>query len=261
MTAAERYCANDSALGGGPEADEAAGEMERRLLEQLPQVRTIARRIHDRLPRHVPLDDLVQAGIVGLMDAVHKYDPGKHVPLPAYAKFRIRGAILDSLRDLDWSPRELRRQARRMEDALHRLNAELGRPATEEELAAALGVELKELQQLLGELRGLQIGSLDEPAEDDRPAAEAPAERGEAPGDPFTACLDGEMRNLLAGAIAALPEREQQVLSLYYFEELTMKEVGAVLGVGESRICQIHSAALVRLRAHLRPARGAGACA
>lgn len=254
MTAAERYCVNDATLDGGLEPGSQAAEIERRLMEQLPQVQTIARRIHDRLPPHVPLDDLVQAGIVGLIDAVHKYDPGKHVPLPAYAKFRIRGAILDSLRDLDWSPRELRRKSRRIEDAHQKLGTELGRPATEEELAAALGMSLAELQHVLGDLRGLQIGSLDEPAEEGWPAEEA-AVAGEPFSDPFTACLDGEMRGLLAQAIAALPEREQQVLSLYYFEELTMKEVGAVLGVGESRICQIHSTAMVRLRSQLRPAR------
>lgn len=256
MTAAERYYANDAALDSmEPGSD--ASEIERRLFEQLPQVKTIARRIHDRLPPHVPLDDLVQAGIVGLMDAVHKFDPRKNVPLPAYAKFRIRGAILDSLRELDWSPRELRRKSRRIEDAHRKLSAGLGRPATDEEVAAELGVTLDQFQQLLGELRGLQLGSLDEPAGEDGPADWAPAAGTEPFADPFAACFDGEMKELLADAIAGLPPREQQVLSLYYFEELTMKEVGAVLGVGESRICQIHAAAMVRLRARLRPSRAA----
>ncbi len=263
MTAADSYYASDTALSAGLEPGGEAAEMERRLLEQLPQVKVIARRIHDRLPPHVPLDDLVQAGIVGLMDAVYKYDPGKKVPLPAYAKFRIRGAILDSLRDLDWSPRQLRRKSRRIEDAHRKLHAELGRPATDEELAAALELPLEELQQVMGQLRGLQITSFDEPSGADDEATEpGPGANQPAPfADPYSACLRTEMQTLLAAGIAELPEREQQVLSLYYYDELTMKEVGAVLGVGESRVCQIHSAALVRLRSRLRRPQPAAAAA
>ncbi len=255
MSAAGRYYASEAALGADPEAGAQAAEIERRLMEQLPQVKVIARRIHDRLPPHVPLEDLVQAGIVGLMDAVHRFDPGKNVPLPAYAKFRIRGAILDSLRELDWSPRELRRKSRRLEEAHRQLHAQLGRPASDEELAAALALSLEELQQVMGDLRGLHLTSLDEPGGGEDAPGSASAAGGPFD-DPFTACLGSERKALLTQAIALLPPREQQVLALYYFEELTMKEVGAVLGVGESRVCQIHSAALVRLRARLRPAAG-----
>jgi len=230
-----------------------AGDQERLLLEQLPQVRYIARRIHDRLPAHIPFDDLVQAGILGLMEALHKFDPSKHVELKTYAKHRIQGAILDSLRDLDWSPRPLRRKARQLEQAHQRLRARFGRPATEPELAIELGLELKELQHLLGDLRGLDLGSLqDEFTESghERDTLAAPTQG--LVQEPYARCLEGELRELLTRAVSELQPRERQVLALYYFEELTMKEVGAVLGVGEARVSQIHSAALVRLRARMR---------
>src|SRR5215471_8034127 len=135
-------------------------ERQRLLTEQLPQVRYIARRIHERLPQHVPFEDLVHAGVIGLIDALQKFDQGKHVQFGSYAKFRIRGAILDSLREMDWSPRELRRKARQVEEALHQLRSELGRNPSEQELAAALRVDLHQLQVLLGEIDGLEVGSL-----------------------------------------------------------------------------------------------------
>jgi RNA polymerase sigma factor for flagellar operon FliA len=228
-------------------------DQERLLLEQLPQVRYIARRIHDRLPSHVLLDDLVQAGILGLIEALHKYDPSKNVELKTYAKHRIQGAILDSLRDLDWSPRPLRRKARQLEQAHQRLRARLGRAATEPELAVELGIELKELQHLLGDLRGLDLGSLQDEFNESGQGRESLVANPEGTDqEPFSRCLKGELREFLARAVGELQPRERQVLSLYYFEELTMKEVGAVLGVGEARVSQIHSAALVRLRARMR---------
>ncbi len=230
-----------------------AGDQERLLMEQLPQVRYIARRIHDRLPSHIPFDDLVQAGVLGLIEALHKFDPGKNVELKTYAKHRIQGAILDSLRDLDWSPRPLRKKARQLEQAHQRLRAQFGRPATEPELAIELGMELKELQHLLGDLRGLDLGSLqDEFTESgqERESLAAPTQGLEQ--EPYEQCLKGELREILSCAVGELQPRERQVLSLYYFEELTMKEVGAVLGIGEARVSQIHSAALVRLRARMR---------
>jgi RNA polymerase sigma factor for flagellar operon FliA len=135
-------------------------ERERLLVEQLPQVRYIARRIHDRLPRHVPLEDLVHAGVLGLIDALQKFDHSKHVLFGSYAKFRIRGAILDSLREMDWSPRDLRRKARRLEEAHNTLRSSLGRDPSEAELAAELGITLLGLQLLVGEISGLEVGSL-----------------------------------------------------------------------------------------------------
>ena len=224
-------------------------ERERLLMEQLPQVRYIARRIHDRLPRHVLLEDMVHAGVVGLIDALQKFDGSKHVQFGSYAKFRIRGAILDSLREMDWSPRDLRRKARRLEEAHNTLRSSLGRDPSEPELAAELGIDLRGLQLLLGEISGLEIGSL---------RVESPRDGQEEdlceylPDDseetPLFLCLRSEMKQLLARAIADLPEKERQVLALYYYEELTMKEVGIILGVGESRVSQIHSMAVIRLR-------------
>ncbi len=238
-----------------------AAEQERLLLEQLPQVYFIARRIREKLPQHVALEDLVHAGVLGLMDAVRKYDVAKNVQLKSYAKFRIRGAILDSLRELDWSPRELRRKGRRLEEAQNKLRTLLGRTPSEDELARELGMELLDFQHLLASLRGLDLGSLrNDLNEDGREEDIANLVPTDPDDDPFHQCLRGEMKQLLAQAISELPEKERQVLSLYYFEEATMKEVGAALGVGESRVSQIHSAALVHIRARLRefmPERGA----
>lgn len=238
----------ESAYGGPLNENDA----EQLVAEQLPQVRYIARRIHERLPQHVQLEDLVHAGVLGLIDAVHKFDQAKNVQFKSYAKFRIRGAILDSLRELDWSPRDLRRKARRIEEATSRLNARLGRSATEPEIAEELEMGLEEFQQVIGELDGLDLGSLQ---------VESPSDGHEddlceyLPGDPerspYYLCLRSEIKNKIAEAVSELNEKEQQVLSLYYYEELTMKEVGAVLGVGESRVSQIHTLALVRLRSKL----------
>jgi RNA polymerase sigma factor FliA len=227
-------------------------ERERILLEQLPQVRYLARRIHERLPRHVPLEDLVHAGVVGLIDALNKFDRSKHVQFGSYAKFRIRGAILDSLREMDWGPRELRRKARRVEEAHRKLSLELSRAPTENEMAAELGLNLKDFQHLLGELDSLEVGSLHVESPWDGKEEDLCDYLPNAPDDtPFFRCLRSEMKELLARVIAELPHKEQQVLALYYFEELTMKEVGAVLGIGESRVSQIHSLAVVRLRSRL----------
>ena len=238
---------------------EPVGEMtDELLLEQLPQVKYIARRIHERLPQHVPFDDLLHAGIVGLIDAVHKFNPDKKVRFASYAKFRIRGAILDSLRDMDWSPRDLRRKARRLETITQKLQTELGRSASEPELALAMGMTLEEFQHLLDEIRGLEVGSLQIVSlEDGRETDLGQSLPGPANQDPLFLCMQGERRQMLADAIAELPPREQQVLALYYQEELTMKEVGAVLGVGESRVSQIHSMAVARLRASLESAQQA----
>lgn len=227
-------------------------QREKLVLEHLPQVQYIARRIHDRLPRQVLLDDLVHAGILGLMDAVRKYDPSKNVQLKHYAEFRIRGAILDSLRQIDWSPRTLRRQARRLEQAILDCKARLGRDPSEPEIAAELNVTLESLQHLLGDLRGLDIGSLQSDAHDGGGEEMVQPRAGAQEEDPFRQTLHTEMAHLLEKAIGELPEREREVLALYHFEELTMKEVGAVLKIGESRVSQIHTAAILRLRVRMR---------
>ncbi|MGB2623388.1 MAG: FliA/WhiG family RNA polymerase sigma factor [Candidatus Acidiferrum sp.] len=227
-------------------------ERERLLTENLPEVRYIARRMHDRLPSHVQFDDLVHAGIIGLIDAVDKFDPGKNVQLKSYARFRIRGAILDSLRQLDWSPRNLRRQARRIEEARRDLAALLGHTPSQPELAARLGLELEEYQRLLGELRGLDLSSLHGQSDDtgSEELSSGVALRPEE--DPFGVTLRAEMRTLLSQAIDELEQKERQVLALYYLQELTMKKVGMIMNIGESRVSQIHTAALIGLRARLK---------
>ncbi|MCU1305560.1 MAG: fliA [Acidobacteriaceae bacterium] len=229
-----------------------AAERESVLLEQLPQVKFIARRIHDRLPKHVELDDLINAGVIGLIDAMKKYDPAKKVLFKSYAQFRIRGAILDSLREMDWSPRILRKKARRIEEAHRKLSSELGRGATEQEIATELGMQLNEYQVLLGELRGLNLESIQGDSEEDGAEEELndhiPDDRQE---DAFSLCLKSERKALLTKAIGELGERDRQVLALYYFEELTMKEIGVVMGVVESRVSQMHTSAVIQLRAKL----------
>ncbi len=191
-------------------------------------------------------------GVLGLIDALHKFDHNKHVQFGSYAKFRIRGAILDSLREMDWSPRDLRRKSRRLEEAHSKLRGALGRNPSEPELAAELGIDLRDLQQLLGEIDGLEVGSLRVQSPRDGKEEDLGEELPDhAEETPLALCLRAEMRDLLARAIEELPPKERQVLALYYYEELTMKEVGAALGVGESRVSQIHSMAVVRLRARL----------
>ncbi len=232
-------------------------ERQHLLSEQLPQVRYIARRIHERLPKHVPFEDLVHAGVVGLIDALDKFDVRKRVQFGSYAKFRIRGAILDSLRELDWSPRDLRRQARILRETHDRLRLTLGRHPSEPELAREMDIPLEQLQKLLGDINTLDIASLRTISprngkEED--LAECVSDDRE--GSPLTQYLNSEMKEIVARSIQELPERERQVLSLYYFEELTMKEIGALMGVGESRVSQIHSMAVSRLRAHISASTG-----
>jgi len=188
----------------------------------------------------------------GLIDALGKFDQSKHVQFSSYAKFRIRGAILDSLRELDWSPRELRRKGRMVEQAHSTLAGTLGRAPNESEIAHEMGLELKELQSLLAELDGLELGSLRVESPRDGKEEDLTDRVSGAPDEtPFFFCLRTEMKKLLAQAIRELAEKEQRVLSLYYYDELTMREVGEVLGIGESRVSQIHSLAMVRLRSRL----------
>ncbi len=236
-----------------------AHEREQLLMEHLPTVRYLARRIHERLPQHVELDDLVSAGVVGLIDAFGKFDHGKKVQFKSYAQFRIRGAILDSLRTLDWSPRELRRKGRAVEEAVRGLTQKLGRAPAEQEIAGAMELSLTDFQTLLGELKGLEIGSLHMERSEDSGDEELAYIPGAPEDDPLFRCLKGEMKQRLIDAIEELPEKERMVLTLYYYEELTMKEIGLTLGVVESRVSQIHSSAVVRLRVALAGLRPPGA--
>ena len=247
--------------GSGLEAETATGgdsatERDLLLMEHLPTVRYLARRIHERLPQHVELDDLVSAGVVGLIDAFSKFDHTKKVQFKSYAQFRIRGAILDSLRTLDWSPRELRRKGRAVEEAMRAVTQRVGRAPSEQEIAKEMELGLEEYQQLLGDLKGLEIGSLHMERSEDSGDEELAYIPGSPEEDPLFRCLKGELKQHLADAIDDLPEKERMVLTLYYYEELTMKEIGLTLGVVESRVSQIHSSAVLRLRTALADLRG-----
>ena len=226
-------------------------EQEKLMVEHLPIVRFIARRIHERLPQHVPIEDLYSAGVVGLLDAFGKFDPSKQVQFRSYAQFRIRGAILDSLRTLDWSPRELRRKGRAIEQAIQTLTAQFGRAPNDLEIAQQLNIDLAAYQQLLGELKGLEIGTLHSERSEDSGEEELVYLPNRPEDDPLFRFLHGELRERLSAAIGELPERERLVMTLYYYEETTMKEIGLILGVVESRISQIHASAVLHLRARL----------
>jgi RNA polymerase sigma factor FliA len=231
------------------------------ILEQLPQVYHIAARIHERLPKHVPLEDLVQEGVLGLMAALSSYDSKHQAQFQTYAQFRIRGAILDSLRKLDWASRPLRAKGRKITNTISELLAALGRQPTEQEIADRMGMPLAKLQKLVADLDGLTVLGQEsfapyDPAETHDLIESAPSNGDD---DPFDRCLRGEMQGQLASSVARLSEREQLLLSLYYREELTMREVAEVIGVKQSRASQIHSMILFKLRASLGQIQGPSA--
>lgn len=228
-------------------------ERDRLLMENLPQVHYIAKRIHDRLPPHVPLEDLVNAGIVGLLEAIQNFDPSRGAQVKTYAELRIHGAILDSLREMDWSPRALRRKGRQLEESHSRLRQTFERSPSEQELAEDMHISLKALRALLCDLRGLNLGSIQAMQQEDGGSDQVFKYMPNAPDeDPYYMCLQSEMKTCLTEAVDELPEREKQMLALYYKEDLTMKEVGAVLGIGEGRVSQLHSAAMARLRVRMQ---------
>jgi len=228
-------------------------ERDRLIMEELPQVHYIAARIRERLPQNVAFEDLVNAGVLGLIEAINNYDPSKSVQFKTFAKFRIRGAIVDSLRELDWGSRLLRRKGREIDEASARLELQLGRQPTEQEIADELKIELKELYDLLFKLDGLFMVSQQVSAAYDRSETHDLIENARSQSDDsFDICLRGETSEHLAEAIAKLDERSQRILSLYYREELTMKEIALVLEIAESRVSQLHSAALLKLRTGLQ---------
>jgi RNA polymerase sigma factor FliA len=247
----EAPAATPPIASGQQPGDLLTAEQEKLMIEHLPIVRFIARRIHERLPQHVPIEDLYSAGVVGLLDAFGKFDPSKQVQFRSYAQFRIRGAILDNLRTLDWSPRELRRKGRAIEQAIQTLTAQFGRAPSDLEIAAQMHIDLATYQQLLGELKGLEIGTLHSERSEDSGEEELVYLPNRPEDDPLFRYLHAEMRERLIEAIGDLPERERLVMTLYYYEETTMKEIGIILGVVESRISQIHASAVLHLRARL----------
>lgn len=221
------------------------------IVDYMPLVRSVARRMHRGLPQHVELDDLISAGTVGLLDAVSRYQPGRDASFKGYAQVRIRGAILDSMRELDWGTRELRRRGRDIQKAISNCERQLGRAPEEEEIAAEMKLSVGALRESLGELHQLEVGSLNVECgpESDEQEISFVADPSE-PGALFH-CLRGELRQRLAEAIDELPERERLIITLSYYEELTLKEIGAVLGVVESRVSQLRSSAVLRLRTAL----------
>ncbi len=225
------------------------------IVQQLPEVYYIAARIRERLPRQIDLEDLVSAGVLGLIDACRKYDGTKNVQFTTFARFRIRGAILDSLRELDWGSRTLRKKSRLIADCTAELKQTLGRQPTEAELATALAITPKQLQKTISEIEGLQIfsqkstGSPKSNSENNLDLIESAPDRTDT--GPFQQFLENERKEQLESAIADLTEREQLILSLYYRDELTMKEIASVIGAATSRVSQIHAAALQKLKSSL----------
>jgi len=223
-------------------------ERERLILEHLPQVRLVARKIHERLPESVCLDDLLSAGVVGLIQAIDNFDPAQNVKLKTFAEFRIRGAILDSLRETDWAPRLKRRQAREFEAAISRLEQRLGRVPEEAEIAAELKLPVDEYRQKLTEFEGLNVGELEFVRdEEDQPLllkyTASPEEDS-----PLVTLERHELERLIASAIDRIPKVEKTVLSLYFYEELTLREIAEIMGIHLSRVSQIKSQAVLRLR-------------
>jgi RNA polymerase sigma factor FliA len=220
------------------------------ILEHLPLVTAIAAHVQRSLPVHTELDDLVHAGVMGLFDAATKYQDDKEVAFPAYAKHRIKGAILDSLRQLDWASRDLRKRHKQMEATTRELTAKLGRTPTQDELAAAMGLSAQRWQSLMVDFRNLGLAATQLRATDreDQPLNDAPAAPTDRPDEIFAR---SEMRERLSSAIKTLPERYQQVVTLYYDRDLSMKEIGGILGVNESRVSQIHKCALQRMQSVL----------
>lgn len=242
------YATTAGQPGAANRADQIGGATREALIEaHLAQVRLVADRLLPKLPPSVDRDDLIGAGVLGLLDAVNRYDPARGVLFKTYAETRIRGAMLDSLRDLDWAPRQLRHRARELEATMHKLEQRLGRAPEEEEVASAMQLSLGQYRELLSDLRGLNITELESEEED---------QTKEIPGNPDQIPLSryerSETRARLIAAVERLPERERQVIALYYHEELTMKEVGAVLGLTESRVSQLHTQAVLRLRTTMK---------
>jgi RNA polymerase sigma factor FliA len=224
---------------------------ERLILEQIPQVNQIARRVYQRLPGNVCLEDLVSTGIVGLIFAIDSFDESFGVKLNTYAEYKIRGAILDSLRGMDWASRHRRKKAKDIEAAINTVEQSLKRVPTEDEVANEMGLTLEEYQARLVEIQGLNLQSLEVQVGAGKKTllSMVPATGEELPSE---ALERSELERLLAEAIDAMPERERTILALYYREELTLSEIAGILGVHLSRVAEIKSQAILRLRARMR---------
>ncbi len=219
------------------------------IIKFYPLVRYTAYRLAARLPNTIGMEDLCAAGVIGLMDAIEKYDPNQSVSFENYAKIRIRGAMLDEIRSMDWIPRSLRQKSSEMEKVCTALEKKLGRFPEDEEIAAELGLDLESYFELLDDLKGISFlpEDLNEYIQENR----EPAHLATDPDEVFHQIHKSELQRILAECIETLSEKEKLVLSLYYFEDLTMREVGAVMGYTESRISQIHTKAVLKLRLRL----------
>ncbi len=216
-------------------------------------MKAIAVRVHENLPVHVDLDDLIHAGVLGLFDAATKYNPAKQVVFHSYAKYRMKGAILDSLRQLDWASRDLRKRQKLVEAISRELSDKLKRAPTEAEIAEKLGVGVDRWRRMVLELRTVGLMSASSYASD-RERNSAPEFPASRESQPDNMCAHEQLRQVLTIAVKTLPERYQKVVTLYYSKELTMKEIGGILGINESRVSQIHKTALEKMAAALHSA-------
>jgi len=243
---------NAAAIKRAPAREESQRDSVRRdhlILQHLPLVTAIAAHIQKSIPVHLELDDLIHAGVMGLFDAATKYEADKKVAFPTYAKHRIRGAILDSLRQLDWASRDLRKRHKQMESVTRELAAKLQREPAPNEIATAMGLDARRWQTLMVDFRNLGLATTQMRAErEEQPPIETPGTPANCPDHVFA---KSELREKLSSAIETLPKRYQQVVRLYYERDLTMKEIGGILGVNESRVSQIHKSALERMHVAL----------
>ena len=225
------------------------------IIQYSPMIKYVANRIAMRLPPHIEVDDLISVGVLGLMDAISKYDSSRGAKFKTYAEFRVRGAILDELRSMDWVPRSIRQKASQVDKVVQGLQAKLRRQPEDEEVAKEMGLSLDQFHETLNETKSIPIFSLEDlgiakESGDQQSLLDCLA--GKADADPQTQIRLVELKEIIAKAIDALPEKERLMVSLYYYEELTMKEIGAVLDITESRVSQIHSKAVYRLRTKLK---------
>jgi RNA polymerase sigma factor for flagellar operon FliA len=217
-----------------------------------PLVRRLAHQMIAKLPANVELDDMIQAGMIGLMDALGRFEEAQGTAFEVYATSRIRGAMLDELRANDWLPRSARKNQRDIENAIHRLEGKLKRAPTEAEIAREIGISVADYQEMLNDARGAQLVYFDDIGHGDDDEDYLERHVSEEGADPIDILRDKRFRTALVAAIEELPEREKLLMSMYYEQDLNLREIGAVMGVTESRVCQLHSQAVARLRSKLK---------
>ncbi len=230
-------------------------QREQLIIEYAGLIKFIAQKIASRLPSNIELDDLISSGVIGLMDAIEKYDHRRDNKFKTYAEFRIRGAILDELRAQDWVPRSIREKAKILERAYAKIEQEKGRQATDEEVCISLGMTTEQYHELLNEVRSVSLLSYDDLSNlsnSDKRSLHGVGEAGSKVPTPFSEVNSAHIKRLVADAIEDLPEKQRLVLSLYYYEDLNLKEIGRVLDVTESRVSQLHSQAILKLKARLK---------